>query len=308
MNKKTDMNQFKEIEELLLNADLDSDKYEDLILNRMKYKIETGTIKSNIEREGKNMKKKYSKSYRVLIITLTTLMLGVSVAYATDTLSSILAFFNIGNIEITQYEENETNAKTNSEGEQTLEWMQEGYKGKLFDKDGKEVLYGTVQDYYTADGEKITGMGVKDLPDGTHDFVTYTEANDENYEKPLTLEDVKKVADSDIKLPNYLPKGFVFKEGYASFNGAGINLVYENSSQDTIVILGSTTKEATNGVASTEEVTETFIDGKKVLVSGNGAFWEIKGSSYQLYWNLENNSEILTMNMKELSKIIESMK
>lgn len=308
MNKKSDMNQFEKIEELLLKADLDSDKYEDLILNRMKYKIETGTIKSNTEREEKTMKKKFSKPSRVLIITLTTLMLGVSAAYATDTLSTILAFFKIGNTEITQYGETQTTTSTNPEEEQTLEWMQEGYKGKLFDKSGKEVLYGTVQDYYTSDGKKITGMGVKDLPDGSHDFIITTEENDENYEKPLTLEEVKKVADSDIKIPNYLPKGYTFKEGYTSFNGAGVNLAYENASQDTITILASSTKEATNGVASTEEVTETSIDGKKVLISGDAAFWENKGVDYQLYWNLANSNDVLTIDMKELTKIVESMK
>ncbi len=308
MNKKTDMNEFQKIEELLLNLDLGSDKHEEMLFNQMKYKIQTGTIKSNTEREEKTMKKKFSKPSRVLIITLTTLMLGVSAAYATDTLSTILAFFKIENTEITQYGETQTTTSTNPEEEQTLEWMQEGYKGKLFDKSGKEVLYGTVQDYYTSDGKKITGMGVKDLADGSHDFIITTEENDENYEKPLTLEEVKKVADSDIKIPNYVPKGYTFKEGYTSFNGAGVNISYENASQDRITILASSTKEATNGVASTEEVTEISIDGKKVLISGDVAFWENKGVDYQLYWNLANSNDVLTIDMKELTKIVESMK
>lgn len=309
MNKKSDKSEFKQIEDLLINADVGSSKCEDLILSRLKYKIETGTIKLNdIEKEERYMKNKFS---RVATLTLVTLILGVSVTYASEGLSSIIAFFQVGNTEITQYGQDDNTKLVNNENdEMTIEFMQEGFKGKLFDKDGNEAVYGKNKDYYTADGKMITEMFVKDLPNGDHEFITSTEENDSSDEKKLSLDEVKKVANSDIKLPNYLPQGYVFKDATTSFEGAGVNAVYGNTSGDTIVILAATTKEAANGVVTTEEVTETFIDGKKVTLSGNGAFWELKGTTYQLYWNLEDSNvdEIHYMDMKEVSKIIESMK
>ncbi|MHC1749141.1 MAG: DUF4367 domain-containing protein [Cellulosilyticaceae bacterium] len=309
MNKKSDMNEFKQIEDLLMNTDVNSDKYEDMILNRLKYKIETGTIKSNdTEKDGIYMNKKFFKPSRVAALTLTVLICGASVTYGSEIVSSIIARFQVGHTEITQYDE--TQAGDSAIDEISLDEMKEGYKGKLFDKNGKEAVYGEHQEYYTAEGKFITGMQVKDLPNGKHEFVVSTEENDGTDEKVLTLEEVKKVANSNIKLPSYLPQGYSFKEATTSFEGAGVNTVYENKLGDTIVVLASATKEATNGVATTDKVTETSIDGKKVTLSTNCAFWESKDVSYQLYWNFENSNdgEIPSMDMKEVSKIIESIK
>ncbi|MBY6915697.1 DUF4367 domain-containing protein [Clostridium botulinum] len=309
MNRKSDRNKLKQIENLLMNTDIDSSKCEEIIFNRLKYKIETGTIKSDDkEKDDIYMKNKKFKTSRVAILTLAILMCSVSVTYGSEILSSIKARFQVGNTEITQYvSTDETNSTDSSADEMSLEFMQEGYKGKLFDKNGNEALYGEHQEYYNAEGKLITGMGVKDLPNGKHEFIASTDTTDE---KMLTLKEIKKIANKDVKLPNYLPQGYSFKEGTTSFEGAGVNAVYENKSEGTIVILASTTKEATNGVATTDSVSETSIDGKKVTLSTNCAFWESNGVSYQLYWNFENSNDGKTpsMDMKEVSKIIESMK
>ncbi|WP_252236763.1 DUF4367 domain-containing protein [Clostridium sp. CH2] len=309
MNRKADENELKQIENLLMNTEVDSSKCEEIIFNRLKYKIETGTIKSDDkEKDDIYMKNKKIKTSRVAVLTLAILMCSVSVTYGSEILSSIKARFQVGNTEITQYEANdEANSTDSSADEMSLEFMQEGFKGKLFDKNGNEALYGEHQEYYNAEGKLITGMGVKDLPNGKHEFIASTDTADE---KMLTLKEIKKIANKDIKLPNYLPQGYSFKEGITSFEGAGVNAVYEKKSEGTIVILASTTKEATNGVATTDSVSETSIDGKKVTLSTNCAFWESNDVSYQLYWNFENSNDGKTpsMDMKEVSKIIESMK
>lgn len=304
MSNRLDTNEFEKVEELLIKADVNSKDYEEQIFNRIKYKIETGNIKSNTyEKDELYMKKKTFRPSKVVGLTLATIILGMSVAYATGTLSSILARFQVGNIEITQYGETKEENQNASTEELTLKDMQEGFKGKLFDKNGKEVLYAEVDDYYTADGKEITGMGVRDLENGGHEFYISTEKDESNTR--ITLEEAKKVADSKITFPNYLPEGYKFKEAYSSFKGAGIHLNYENSNKDKITILASTTKEATSGVASTEEIKEISVDGKKLTVSGNAVFWEKYGTSYQLYWNFEKES---TIDMNEVSKIIDSMK
>ncbi|GCD12540.1 DUF4367 domain-containing protein [Clostridium tagluense] len=312
MNKKSDMNELKQLEDLLINVDVNSSEHEATILNRLKYKIETGTIKSNyIEKDGLYMKKKFFRPATIAGLALATFISGASAAYASGTLDSIIAHFQVGHTQITQYASNNEAKDVNTESDaKSLKFMQEGYKGKLFDKNGKEAIYGESKTYYTADGKIITEMGVKDLPNGEHEFVISTEENTSSNEKSLTLEEVKKVANSNSKLPNYLPQGYAFKNATTSFKGAGVNVVYGNSLGDTITLLASSTKEATCGVASTGKVSETSIDGKKVTLSTNCAFWESKGVTYQLYWNFKNSSEDKTpsMDMKEVSKIIESMK
>lgn len=312
MSRKSDRDEFKQIEDLLISTDVESSKYEELIFNRLKYKIETGTIKSNeIEKEDRDMKKKSFKPSKVVTLTLATLICGVTVTYGSEILSSIIARFQVGNTEITQYESNREEESLNATKDAiTREEMQEGFKGKLFDKDGNEALYGEHQDYYTADGKWIASMMVKELPNGGYEFIASTEDGVISDEKVFTLEEVKEVAHKDIELPTYLPQGYNFKEATTSFEGAGVNAIYENQAGDTIVLLASATKEATNGVATTDGVTETTIAGQKITLSTNCAFWESKAVGYQMYWNFENSvtGEIPFMDMKEVAKIIESMK
>ena len=310
MNRNSDKNEFDALENFLTHVDFDSDQSKDIIFNRLKFKIETNSLKSkDIEKDDKHMSKQFSKKSKVITITLATFLLGVSAAYATGTLDSILAKFQVGHTEITQYNPSLDSSK-NQEGEPVEvisdDFMQKGYQGKLFDKNGKEALYGSLQDYYTADGKLITSMGVKDLPDGGHEFIIMTEDNDPSYQKPITLAEVKKAADEKIQFPSYLPAGYDFKEAYADDKGTGTQVIYSNQAGDSIAILAATTAESASGVATTDAVTKTNIDGKDITLSTNAAFWEDKGTSYQFYWNFKDANA--KMAMDQVEKIIQSMK
>lgn len=312
MNRKSDRNEFKQIEDLLINADVESSKCEERIYNRLKYKIETGTITSNErEKEDRSMKKKFLRPSRVATLTIATLICGASITYGGEILSSIMARFQVGHTEITQYGEYDETQVNDTQNEGiSLPTIQEGFKGKLFDKNGEEAVYGEHQEYYTAEGKIITSMMIKDLPNGGYEFVISTEEGESSDKKVFTLEEVKEAADKNIELPSYLPQGYSFKEAIVSFEGAGVNAVYGDQSGDTIVILASTTKEATTGVATIDEVTQTTIGGKAVTLSTNCAFWEAEGVSYQFYWNFQDSIDgnIPSMDMEEVSKMIESMK
>lgn len=306
MNKKTKTDDFKKIEDLLLNADLGSQACEKRILNRIKYKIETGTIPTTTTKKDEYiMKKPYLKLSRVVTIALAALLLGGSTAYATGSLSSILAFFKIGNTEITQYAEGNDSSLSNHQ--LSLEEIQEGFKGKLFDKEGNEVLYGTETDYYTADGQLIKNFMIKDGQDGNNEYITSTEDFD-NQSPSLTLNEVKKSMNQNIILPTYVPEGYAFKEGIVTYEGNGLVATYENDAQDTLVLLASTTKEASSHAATTESISEITLAGIDVFTSGNAAFWTLNDVTYQLYWNEFNTDEIHAIDTAELRKIIESMK
>lgn len=308
MNKKSGMNEFKQLEDLLINVDVNSSKYEDIILNRLKYKIETGTIKLNsIKKDGLCMKKKIFKPATIVGLALVTFLSGTSAAYASGTLDPIIEYFQIGYAQIQHSKNSEAKDVNNVISDEN---MKEGFKGKLFDKEGKEAIYGENKTYYTAEGKTITEMGVKDLPNGKYEFVISTEENTSSNEKSLTLEEVKKVANSNSKLPNYVPQGYVFKNATSSFKGAAVNVVYSNDLGDEITLLASSTKEATCGVAGDVKFSETSIDGKKVSSAANCAIWQSEGINYQLYWDFKNNNKDKTpsIDMKEVSKIIVSMK
>ncbi|MGL4738986.1 MAG: DUF4367 domain-containing protein, partial [Cellulosilyticaceae bacterium] len=244
---------------------------------------------------------------KVATLTIATLIFGASITYGDEILSSILARFQVGHTEITQQGQTDEQADQTEPESLSLECMQEGFRGKLFDQEGNDAVYGEHQEYYTAEGALITSMMVKDLPNGEYAFIVEAE---EMQDKVLTLEEVKQVAHSGIKLPSYLPQGYDFKEATTSYEGAGVHVVYENKAGESIVLLASATKEATSGVVTMDEVTETTIGGKAVTLSTNCAFWESDAISYQFYWNLAEGSadQIPAMDMKEVSKIIESMK
>ncbi len=305
MNKNLEKDELKQIEDLLINLDVGSDEYKKKIFDDLKYKIEKRELYNEIERNEIYMKNKFFKPSRVAILMTSTLVLGTSLIYGDEIISSIINRLQVGNTEIVQYDSS-INTDSNSKNNEilSLKEMQEGFKGKLFDKDGNEVLYGEHQDYYTSDGKLITGMGVKDLPNGKHDFIITTDDNDVNSEKINSLEKVKDIANNKIKFPNYMPNGYSFKYATTSFNGDGIDLTYENKLEETIVLLASSTKESTSGVATTEDIKEIYVDDTKVALSGNAVFWELDAVSYQLYFNSNNINN--NVNIEEVSKIIKS--
>ncbi len=300
-------NEFKEIEDLLDKADVGSDRYKQTIFNKLKFKMETGTLKTNnnLENDFVN-KRKFFKPAKVATLALGVVLVGTGAAYGSQVISSIIERFIVGDTEIVQYDMDKL--EDFSFNEMSLEAIQEGFKGKLFDKDGNEVLYGEHQEYYNKDGELITTFGTKSSTDGNDEieFFAYTD-NDSDIDRVFTLNEIKNSASENIKFPTYLPEGYDFKEGLSKFNGNSIELTYGNDSGESITINISTSREATNGVVTIEEVIEKNINGKNVVLTGNAAFWESEGVTYQLYLNSdkdENNS----IDIEELSKMIKSMK
>lgn len=299
-------NEFKEIEDLLAKADVGSDRYKKTIFNKLKYRMETGTLRTNNNLENNYVnKKKIFKPAKVVALALATVFIATGAAYGNQMISKIIQSFSVGNTEIVQYDMDES--RNHSSNEISLKAMQEGFQGKLFDKDGNEVLYGEHQEYYDVNGNFITSFGVKDLENGGHEFAISTELTELNEEKIFDLENVKKVANSNIKFFDYLPEGFEFKDGSSKSNGNNIRLKYGNKSGETIDVFSSVNGEINQAIATTEEVREEHIDGKNVIITRNSAVWESEGVTYQLYLN-SNKDENKSIDVNELSKMIKSMK
>ncbi|MEK3916411.1 hypothetical protein [Paenibacillus sp. FSL H7-0331] len=106
MTKKQDIEEFSNLTNLLADTQIEVNPYKDRIFNRLKYKLETGTIQHNdITKDGIYMKQSKWKSI-VVIAGAMICLCGVfsTTSYAQEMLQSILARFQVGNMEITQYD------------------------------------------------------------------------------------------------------------------------------------------------------------------------------------------------------------
>lgn len=97
-------NEFKEIEDLLSKADVGSDRYKQTIFNKLKYRMETGTLKTNNNLENNCVnKKKIFKPAKVAALALATVLVGTGAAYGSQMISEIIQRFSVGNTKIVQY-------------------------------------------------------------------------------------------------------------------------------------------------------------------------------------------------------------
>ncbi|WP_232696607.1 hypothetical protein [Brevibacillus daliensis] len=106
MKNKQDIDEFRDVTNLLTNVELDDTASKDKIFNRLKFKMETGTIQPKYTKtEGIYMKKNKWKSITVSAVIVGLLFSTFSTtSFAQGMLQSILARFQVGNMEITQYD------------------------------------------------------------------------------------------------------------------------------------------------------------------------------------------------------------
>lgn len=109
MTKKYNLDEFQEVTHLLAEADLSDDRSMERIHDRMKFIIESVPAKRDFTKgDIKYMRKNRSnkrKSAAIAAAVMVCLLGGLSTtAYGQDIVYNILAHFQAGNIEITQYD------------------------------------------------------------------------------------------------------------------------------------------------------------------------------------------------------------
>ncbi|MEK4472293.1 hypothetical protein NSQ91_03585 [Paenibacillus sp. FSL R7-0048] len=106
MNKKDDLTKFSKTIELLENAEQGSTTAKERIYNRLIYKLDHGALSPQSEiKDGITMKK--SSWRNAIVIGSAVICLGgafSATSYAQDMFQSIMAKFEVGNLEITQYD------------------------------------------------------------------------------------------------------------------------------------------------------------------------------------------------------------
>lgn len=107
MNKKNDdLTKFSKTIEMLENVEQDNTAAKERIYNRLVYKLDHGALESKSEKkDGITMKK--SSWRNAIVIGSAVICLGgafSATSYAQDMFQSIMAKFEVGNLEITQYD------------------------------------------------------------------------------------------------------------------------------------------------------------------------------------------------------------
>lgn len=106
MEKKPNIDEFGKVCRLLVNADVNDDMHQDRIYNRVRYKMQTGTIpKNNKKEDGIHMKRKIEKSIAIVAATFVCII-GVfsTTAFGQGIIQSIVENFKVGGMTITQYD------------------------------------------------------------------------------------------------------------------------------------------------------------------------------------------------------------
>ncbi|MGG1660559.1 hypothetical protein [Brevibacillus sp. NRS-1366] len=120
MKDKQDVNEFRDLTNLLANVDLDDKASKEKIYNRLKFKIEAGTIQPNYTKKDEiDMKKNKWKSITVGAVAIVCLTGAFSTtSFAQGMLESILARFQVGNLQIVQYDKEPSVPAKNAASEQ----------------------------------------------------------------------------------------------------------------------------------------------------------------------------------------------
>ncbi|KOP81352.1 hypothetical protein ACFFHH_15120 [Cytobacillus solani] len=131
MKDRQDVNEFRELADLLANVELDDKTSKDKIYNRLKFKMETGRIRPyDKKRDELDMKKKKWKSLTVSTVAVVCLLGAASTtSFAQGILETISERFQIGNLEIVRFDKEPeppaTNAASGQESEARMVELQE---------------------------------------------------------------------------------------------------------------------------------------------------------------------------------------
>lgn len=190
--------------------------------------------------------------------------------------------------------------------------LPEELKGKIFDKNGialEMVTAEDMKDVYDVNGEKIDEMRFAQMYEDALGvevkISTENEYNADEAEKNYaSIEEAQSNSVFDIKLPEYLPKGYELSRVYTYTDNEGnaggkyITLEYKNEKGKEITIFERILDDETRFTTSTDGTLEELtINGRKaVLMDKNDIEWETDDNvSVSIIAHNISKSEIIKM-------------
>ncbi|ASJ55389.1 hypothetical protein BP422_18655 [Brevibacillus formosus] len=118
MKSEHDLEDFRELTDLLTDLELDDATPKANIYNRLKFKLESGNIQlHDSKKDGIYMKTNKWKAATVSAVAVVCLLGAFSTtSFAQEMLQTILARFQVGNMEITQYDKELPATQSNTQG------------------------------------------------------------------------------------------------------------------------------------------------------------------------------------------------
>ncbi|MBU3092138.1 DUF4367 domain-containing protein [Clostridium sp. CF011] len=266
------------------------------------------TLKSINENKGENIMKKSNKFKKTAIAVAAICIISVSVmqtSFAQDIAEKVIKTISLGHISVIQTEPSKIKEMR----------LTDEYKGKVFDKQGKQVQVVTkdnCNELFTAKGEKIAHM-----QNGKIITVAEQEKMDKEREKGVVeVKDSSKLNEYtcfDVKLPTFLPEGYKFdraefymeKNETKVKNSKYISLYFTNKETGKFIFMQQRFPDETTKSASGTDgkIEETKINGVNAVISNNRSIdWETKTAIYFLA------GKDAGITKSELIKIAESIK
>lgn len=237
------------------------------------------TFMNQLAKENKS-----KKVFSIKKVCAATIMVGILGIGMTQTvlgqniIQSVIAKFTTGHANVLQLDKKAYDAEEKSNIQKTKnEPMPEEYKGKIFDKNGKEFEYFPpyLEGAYNSKGETL--LCVKDGVVYTAEEWNALESNEEQ----IILTDssiLSNYTSFDVSLPTYLPEGITFQSAKVEFpkDNFCIELNFVDQTGKEVIYLQqrSNSEEAAGTGCTFDEVKEVDINGAKGLLYDNSLNWE----------------------------------
>ncbi|MCB2305873.1 DUF4367 domain-containing protein [Clostridium estertheticum] len=261
---------------------------EDFSKNSNKKGVFNKTLKSISENKGEDIMKKQNKFKKTAIAVAVICIVSVSVmqtSFAQEIADKVIKTISLGHISVMQMEPSKIKEMR----------LTDEYKGKVFDKQGKQVQVVTQDnrnELYTAKGEKIANMqGGKIITVAEQEKI-----DKESKDALVEVKDSSKLNDYtcfDVKLPKFLPEGYKFdrakfykdKNEIKVKNSKYIELYFTNEKTGKSISMQERFPDGTTkGELSTDGTIEkTKINGVNAVISDDRNIdWETKDAIYFL--------------------------
>lgn len=250
MSKKQGLDEFRKVTDLLRSAEVGTSEQKERIYQRLKFKLEAGTIQTFDAREedGILMRKHKWKSIAVSAAAVVVLCGAFSTtSFAQGMIQSILARFQVGNMEITQYDRElpaveETNAAATRRKADTV---------------GPAPV--------SPDAPAHAQRGVAP--------------------KKMTVKEARAALGMDFPAPGWMAD---YRYVNSVIHGEKmVEVQYANKGDEVISLLISTGSK--NGIRTTDQVKIETISGHNVYFANGIVIWEHEGFTYELYQMAEKN-------------------
>jgi len=264
-------------------------------------KMDFSLYEQNEEKRYNTMKKIITK--KLAVIAACVAAISVTTAFATGLVGNIIKSVSTGH-----------NIFHQVDGNAEFDVMDE-LKGKIFDENGNAIVTmsrNDIDNIYDKDGKKITPEMYADMIEKATGGIVAVSGRDEehsvNYKYYDTFETAQKNTVFDIKIPEYLPKGYeltniaAYTDSNGDTSGEYLNLLYTDSNGNEIKLFERIINENTAFEAGTDGMLDTLTIGDRTAVIMN---------NHSLHFETEDNVSVSingNIDTYDLIKIAESIR